>query len=714
MYFRHFHLHNFGPFDNLAVDLQRGSVGIFGPNGRGKSTFVNAMYACLTNDFGRFDGVKIQCIRNTAKDADESYLYGEVEHNGHVLKITRSLRPSATIVVVDDNKPITNTNKANEAIDEVLGITGDMLDLYVFKTQDRIYDFLSTTPGERAKAFSILCRTEKCEDIHSALNTFLNKDGEVNAQIVDDSDELLSKIAQLEETKKEYKNNIDNESKLLMTSASMNSAKEILRRQDRVEDLLEEKPRIKTALEAATTALESAEAKLKTRRSKVEELSAKVKATRPKVVEAMSALKTLEQHKKRLERYQTLLDQAESLQQEAKLCTAPKPPKSQGDLGKLRKELQLREHEYKASWDIVNKFETEGDGSAACPTCGTPIAEVEAHLAKHKKIVANYEAWEPVASANIEALEGYEQAARRYEKWKAAFDAKLKANQDALESAKVGDDEPVGNEKALKKLVQEFEEMEGELQTAKDRYTQSMEARSGYSAQRDAAEKRLDEINQAIAENKESEDRVAKARQRLDEHAAATNNIARANGAMQGIVSQIEMHQESLAKLKAKLKRSKKIRRGAEIVGDVCDLVHRTGLPKDVAKINLSRMEGDINEGLEHYGSPFWVESDESLSFVVHKPGEPPQPSGRLSTGQRVIVALAFWPAVASLWSQDLGILALDEPTANLDEENRKLLSQALGELTAKVRGKRQLIMVTHDQNLRTAFDQVIDIGGIS
>ena len=213
MHFTFFELCNAGPFEKMRLELKRGSIGIFGRNGRGKSTLLNFMYALLTNDFGRFAGVKLDCIRNTAGEKEESYIYGRVEHNGHLLSIKRSLRPAKTSVTVDGGKEITDANKAQDEIDKILGVDRDMIKLYVFKPQDQIYDFISSQPAARAKAFAVLCRTEKCEQIWDFLGTFLNKDVEVNTRIQDNSDELATLISQLKGQVTELEGSIKSEQK---------------------------------------------------------------------------------------------------------------------------------------------------------------------------------------------------------------------------------------------------------------------------------------------------------------------------------------------------------------------------------------------------------------------------------------------------------------------------------------------------------------------
>ena len=53
---------------------------------------------------------------------------------------------------------------------------------------------------------------------------------------------------------------------------------------------------------------------------------------------------------------------------------------------------------------------------------------------------------------------------------------------------------------------------------------------------------------------------------------------------------------------------------------------------------------------------------------------------GRCSAGQKVLASIIIRLALAESFSSNCGILALDEPTTNLDAENIKALSSALSE----------------------------------
>jgi len=73
---------------------------------------------------------------------------------------------------------------------------------------------------------------------------------------------------------------------------------------------------------------------------------------------------------------------------------------------------------------------------------------------------------------------------------------------------------------------------------------------------------------------------------------------------------------------------------------------------------------------------------------------------GRCSAGQKVLACIVIRMALAESFSLNCGVLALDEPTTNLDEANKEGLAQALADLI-KSRGNQEnfeLIIITHDE----------------
>lgn len=58
---------------------------------------------------------------------------------------------------------------------------------------------------------------------------------------------------------------------------------------------------------------------------------------------------------------------------------------------------------------------------------------------------------------------------------------------------------------------------------------------------------------------------------------------------------------------------------------------------------------------------------------------------GRCSAGQKVLASIIVRLALAESFSTNCGLLALDEPTTNLDRENVSSLAKALAEYVITV-----------------------------
>ncbi|KAK5642285.1 hypothetical protein RI129_008452 [Pyrocoelia pectoralis] len=82
---------------------------------------------------------------------------------------------------------------------------------------------------------------------------------------------------------------------------------------------------------------------------------------------------------------------------------------------------------------------------------------------------------------------------------------------------------------------------------------------------------------------------------------------------------------------------------------------------------------------------------------------------GRCSAGQKVLACLIIRMALAETFSKNCGILALDEPTTNLDRSNIQSLSTALAKIVnARQEEKNfQLLIITHDEEFIHALSRV-------
>lgn len=72
----------------------------------------------------------------------------------------------------------------------------------------------------------------------------------------------------------------------------------------------------------------------------------------------------------------------------------------------------------------------------------------------------------------------------------------------------------------------------------------------------------------------------------------------------------------------------------------------------------------------------------------------------RCSAGQKALASLVIRIALADSFCPHCGILALDEPTTNLDHDNKEALVASLVQIIAHRRQQQnfQLIVITHDE----------------
>ncbi|KAK4876666.1 hypothetical protein RN001_009172 [Aquatica leii] len=82
---------------------------------------------------------------------------------------------------------------------------------------------------------------------------------------------------------------------------------------------------------------------------------------------------------------------------------------------------------------------------------------------------------------------------------------------------------------------------------------------------------------------------------------------------------------------------------------------------------------------------------------------------GRCSAGQKVLACLVIRMALAETFSKNCGILALDEPTTNLDRSNIHSLSTVLARVVNSRQEEKnfQLLIITHDEEFLRALKHV-------
>jgi DNA repair exonuclease SbcCD ATPase subunit len=85
--------------------------------------------------------------------------------------------------------------------------------------------------------------------------------------------------------------------------------------------------------------------------------------------------------------------------------------------------------------------------------------------------------------------------------------------------------------------------------------------------------------------------------------------------------------------------------------------------------------------------------------------------ANRLSGGQKVMLSVVMHFAINDLFSNQIGLIVLDEPTQQLDADNIKFMGELFKQISEISRKSGvQTIVITHAHEMVPDFDNVIDL----
>jgi DNA repair exonuclease SbcCD ATPase subunit len=168
---------------------------------------------------------------------------------------------------------------------------------------------------------------------------------------------------------------------------------------------------------------------------------------------------------------------------------------------------------------------------------------------------------------------------------------------------------------------------------------------------------------------------------------------------------------EQAAEVRQQEQRAKKLRSWSGVAETAREALKNA--PRLVAQRNLQRLESAINELLQVFRVNFVIKvaTDGTPTFIAEFFDGRRQVAQRLSVGQKTVLALAFRVAVNAMFAEEIGLLALDEPTASLDQPRIQALAPVLEKLRELSTAKGlQCLLVTHAINLSHLFESAIEL----
>lgn len=711
MYLKRIALKNIGPHANYSVDLEHGLVGVYGPNGSGKSTLFNAAYACLSNNWGRFEGNRQNNITDTADAEAPSSVVVGFEHQGVDYTVSRSLRPSGqSLRIAGDVRTYGKDADINEQLAERVGIDRKLLGDYVFVAQRGMWSVFAQEPAVRAAAFHRLCRTTRAAKLFDLCGDKA-KTLHVDTRAVDEADQRRGRIeANLQEFQVVVAKRKECESDLL-SEDDVRHGEDILRRADKSDALTPQRDTLRDRIAALTDRHKDLVAQEEDRRNALKSAEETVKSGEGRAALARDFVAAADRYLAWVGRLDRLSSACDDLAAEAERRPSPVAPGVRVEnLTAAREYLATLKGRLNLARSVLSAAR-EG-GYAVCPTCHTPIGDPE-FLRKYAADADVVPAEVARVESELCAEEDYRQALSVWETWAAGHRERLKAAEATLEAHRADRVEaPEGDEQASRTFLAKQQRLVASVKALADAVHELQRRVAAAEAAKAAALEESARLEVSLLEFAVSPKKREKARTLLAKHHAAAREAAALDARGEFLHRAVDLETRELAKVEAVLDRNARHESAARLLGRLReDVFHFSRLPRVVAAGNLAAMERDINENLDLFGSPFQVEADDSLGFTVFFPGKPPRKLERLSPGQLGVFALAFRAAVATLFGADVGMMVLDEPTDGLDAANLEYMRQALTSLGSRVRGNRQIIVITHAEELLPAFDQVIRLG---
>jgi exonuclease SbcC len=126
----------------------------------------------------------------------------------------------------------------------------------------------------------------------------------------------------------------------------------------------------------------------------------------------------------------------------------------------------------------------------------------------------------------------------------------------------------------------------------------------------------------------------------------------------------------------------------------------------------LDNLVDDINDYLALLEVPFRVKTKEGSMTLTAIFGDTELPDQLLSGGQRVAISIAMKLAILRLLGGKLRFIALDEPTAFLDNARIAGLRELMRRINEICRNEgTKLLVISHCPEIQSAFDNVVQLG---
>jgi len=691
-----------------VCNFTRGLVGIIGRIGSGKSNLLGAICWALTGENPN-TGVKAENVSQLNDAEDSAYVRLEFEHTGHNLVITRYLLPEKepSTLMLNGVEAARGDKAVTAYVEKLLGIDCKFIARFVLVAQNELFAFIEDGAQEVDRFFQKLFGTaiaDKCQD---TIAKHLNK--LIIPEVIEPSSQIAAELQILDEDIAIIGDEISKLPSLDSFLAIQHTQQKLVNdweyRLKHVAGLavLERRCIIQQSdLTSAIDEQQQQELNLRTLRS----LSA---CSDPEMyTSAKIAIGHWATYRSVSSALNQVTDKLSNLADSRSKLVEPANINIE-EIAKLDRESWDIKAELKARTNFLATFSPDKK-LVVCPTCNTPTSNLAANVDSAKREVTELTA---KLSRCVGTLNAYVGLSNSHAAWvveRTAIDteaAQLTSSLSALSSTT----QPTLSEAASAKIVTDYENFNA--------------AAAGIAPLLAESQKKIAELAGVVIATEAQRSELVALIASISVTAAVANTAQEALVELKaGYIKRKNYEQQHSERVFARnaLYAKYTAAQTAEVIAEryrawasIADKAKEAlkSAPRLVAARNLQKLEAAINELLQVFGVDFFIKAanDGSLSFTAEFFDGRRQPARRLSYGQKTVLALAFRVAVNALFAEEIGLLALDEPTAYLDQQRIKALSPVLEKLRelSTARGL-QCLLVTHETSLIHLFESTVEL----
>lgn len=701
MILEHVELHQICQHEHLSVDLKPGLIGILGPNGAGKSNFVNMSFATLTGDPIN-PGVKTDNVRWGKPPDDYSATTATWQHKSERFTVRRALEGTHNYLRREGKKELRGAKEITAEIENILGIPRKALD-FMFVPQWEMFAFISADPATRSATFSHLCGTAQVEKLHKQLGEEIKVYRAAADGVRDNRTEIEQRLLERTARITELTRQLQEAQKQTLALEDLEDYKATVAAVQRQRDIAALIKSVQKEHTQTLADLDAAKRELATAEKLMLACEGKVMLLGEEAAEAEAELRNRKEQAELASRRETL----RNILSEKKMPVPPAPD-WYDDADNLKEEaatLRKTISEAEQLIELINSGKV-----AKCPTCHTPVDNLQSTAETYKRCLPQLQKRLVGLNEKVGSCRNYDSAMVVYTKGETKQQARRAAAKAELDT--------------MPKPLQTSGRSDDHLQTAISYYNETQQQLQGYMRRHKAAELAVATLRGRVSA---TDDDLTELTDQIDPefvdldltdyhelieaHEKAQPTIAILTARKADLEELNQADRDELAKVTKALADTAVVRQYVSDLESSREVAHRDNFPKLAAQKWLDDLTGLVNETLEDFDSPFRVETTDDLSFVAIKPDGRRERAERLSGGQKMLLALAFRFSVNRIMAADIGLMILDEPTAGVDKTNVENMTDILKKLSSYTKDQgRQIMIITHDENLTRAFDQVIYI----